>query len=148
MHLEDSKCAQIEYLCLTGLIAVSVSAGGYHTCALLSGGGVMCWGYNDLGQLGIGSFTTISSPQTVPDFAGLCPSMSSADADGIHCWCNAGYAEGAGKVCVSCVAGTYTSKIGHTTIPNFVFGQLNSVGWKHSKDDIVNVHWHTGQQWQ
>lgn len=38
----------------TGATISSVYAGGWHTCVLLSNGQVRCWGWNSLGQLGLG----------------------------------------------------------------------------------------------
>jgi len=41
-----------------GRTAVSVTAYGDHTCALLDDASVKCWGFNDYGQLGLGDTVT------------------------------------------------------------------------------------------
>ncbi len=49
----------------TGVSASAIAAGGEHTCALLSGGKVVCWGGNDFGQLGIGTNIDMDIPMAV-----------------------------------------------------------------------------------
>ncbi len=45
----------------TGRTATAISAGEYHTCALLDNASVKCWGKNDFGQLGIDSTTNMGN---------------------------------------------------------------------------------------
>jgi alpha-tubulin suppressor-like RCC1 family protein len=47
-----------------------VRAGGLFSCALLSGGKVRCWGNNELGELGDGTFSSSNTATTVDAVAG------------------------------------------------------------------------------
>ena len=60
---------------------VSVVGGATHTCALMTGGGVKCWGLNELGQPGDGTNTSRSTPV---DVVGLDGEVTSLAAGGDH----------------------------------------------------------------
>lgn len=44
--------------------ATQIAAGSYHTCALLEGGQVRCWGANAVGQLGLGNTRNIGDNES------------------------------------------------------------------------------------
>ena len=44
---------------------VAVSAGQFHTCAVITGGGVVCWGLNGSGRVGDGTLAQRNAPQLV-----------------------------------------------------------------------------------
>jgi alpha-tubulin suppressor-like RCC1 family protein len=62
----------------------SVSAGDLHTCGLSNAGTVWCWGYNDYGQLGNGTFSTAITPQQVPQQVGTASDWISLEAGRFH----------------------------------------------------------------
>lgn len=47
------------------------SDGSSHTCALRTGGEVVCWGHNGAFQLGLGSGPSRSLPQDIPGLDGV-----------------------------------------------------------------------------
>jgi alpha-tubulin suppressor-like RCC1 family protein len=84
---------------LEGVRSVASDAGGY--CAVLSTGGVDCWGFNDYGELGDGTTYGSDTPQAVSgitdavsitsDGYGYCAVLSTG---GLDCWGSSnGYGE-------------------------------------------------------
>src|SRR5262249_46855556 len=57
---------------VTGITnAIAIAAGGYHTCALLLGGTVLCWGRNMEGQVGTATFgASVATPTVVAKITG------------------------------------------------------------------------------
>ena len=73
---------------------VSISSGGYHTCAITTAGATKCWGYNSYGHLGNNSTTNRSTPVAVTGLSNGVASISSGShhtcaittAGAARCW--------------------------------------------------------------
>lgn len=76
----------------------ALAAGGAHTCAVGSGGGVKCWGSNAYAQLGTGTTTDARIPMGVSDLDGWVSAVVAGDLHscalmtdgGVKCWGYAG----------------------------------------------------------
>ena len=72
----------------------AISAGNYHTCAVLTSGGVKCWGWNGYGELGNGNTADSNVPVNVSGlsfgiasiFAGGYHTCALTSSGGIKCW--------------------------------------------------------------
>ena len=70
----------------TNRTAIGISAGGYHTCAILDDGSVVCWGRGSNGQLGNGNTNSLSTPSQTSSFGAnrtIAASERDFDGDGI-----------------------------------------------------------------
>ncbi|HET6585081.1 MAG TPA: hypothetical protein VFG69_16605, partial [Nannocystaceae bacterium] len=80
----DDEPASAAGLVDVGGTVTQIVAGGFHTCALLEGGAVRCWGRGLQGQLGYGSIATIGDDE-------LPSAVGPVDTDGIVTQLAAGY---------------------------------------------------------
>ena len=64
--------------------ALSIEAGGSHTCALLSTGGVKCWGYNNSGQIGDNTSGNYNNRPTPVEVSGLTSGVAQITAGAAH----------------------------------------------------------------
>lgn len=73
---------------------VAIASGGQHTCAVMAGGDVKCWGNNLSGQLGDGTQVQRLTPVTVPGLTSSVVSISASfqhtcvltSSGGTLCW--------------------------------------------------------------
>ncbi len=72
----------------------AIALGSRHGCALTAAGAVLCWGMNNMGQLGDGSTSVRRTPQPVPGLesgvaaitAGENHSCALTNAGAVYCW--------------------------------------------------------------
>jgi alpha-tubulin suppressor-like RCC1 family protein len=126
----------------SGRTAVAITAGSYHTCAILDDGSVRCWGSNSDGQLGDGTTTDRNTPTTLSGWpsgrtavaisAGYYHTCAILDDGSVRCW---GY-NSDGQL----GDGTTTSRNTPTALSSWPSGRTAAVGDRDNDDDgLLNI---------
>lgn len=71
-----------------------ISAGAHHTCALMTAGGVKCWGWGAQGQIGNGAVSDVNTPTNTSSLGGTVLALSSGyhfacvlmSGPAVKCW--------------------------------------------------------------
>jgi alpha-tubulin suppressor-like RCC1 family protein len=114
----EAEPATLEPL-LLGAEALQIAAGFGHTCAIVAGGRLRCWGANDSGQLGYGTTLPVGA-STTPASAGDVPMTRPADLrwrfinpHALQVWVREGGGQSGGANLALFVANAGPSPIGH-----------------------------------
>ena len=113
---------------------VAVSAGGDHTCALTTSGGVKCWGSNESGQLGDG---TMEQRHTPVDVVGMTSGVKAISAGYYHT-CAVTTSGGA-----KCWGGNFDGALGDGTTTEQRLTPVDVVGLTSGVKSISAGYYHT-----